>query len=161
MEKNLQNSIIEVIGTILTDENGKIKFKSREFDKTKKYSVTFKVAEDSEWAVLSRQVTFVTVDCLDERDFNALSSLNEKGEINKATRLVAIGYLVKTPGKPGMNDFYNLKKKSFRLAKENEHITVNFDEALTKEEWQVIRSKKNNSNAPVAPSAPVAPAAPF
>ena len=161
MEKNLENTIVEIIGNVLTDENGKIKFKSREFDKTKKYSITFKVAEDSEWAVLSRQVTFVTVDCLDERDFNALTSLNEKGEIDKTTRLVAIGYLVKTPGKPGMNDFYNLKKKSFRLAKADEHITVNFDEALTKEEWQVIRSKKNGNAAPEAPSAPVAPAAPF
>ena len=156
--KNWKESIIEVIGTMKTDENGKIAFTVNKFGK---YTATLKVAADTPWNKLARKNTFVFVDGLRQDDVNAFEELEEKGEINAATRLVITGHLVRTPGKPGMNDLYNLKTLGVRPAAKDENITVNLDEALTKDEWQVIRKEKfggsTGAAAPVAPSAPVAP----
>ena len=160
MEKNWDNTIIEVVGTLKADETGKISFKAHQYGK---YTATLKVAADTAWSRLARRTTFVFIDGLRPADVEDLKALEEAGEISKETRLVFTGHVVKTPGKPGLNDLLNLKTLGIRPAVENEIHVVNFDDALTKDEWQVIRKEKfGGTSAQVeAPSAPVAPAVPF
>ena len=60
-----------------------------------------------------------------------------------------------------MNDLLNIKTLGIRPAAKGETVAINLDEALTKDEWQVIRKEKFGgtitTSAPVAPTAPVAP----
>jgi hypothetical protein len=160
MNKNWNESIVEMIGTLKTDENGAIVFKPNQFGK---YTATLKVAANTPLNILARKSTFVFVDGLREIDVKAFEELANAGEINGTTRLVVTGHLVRTPGKPGMNDMFNLKTLGIRPAAQNESIAINLDEALTKDEWQVIRKEKFGGTmaSAEAPTAPVAPSVPF
>ena len=159
MEKNWNNTTIEVIGVLKTDESGKIVFKKNQYEK---YTATLKVYDDTPWSTLQRKPTWVFVDGLRSQDVEALKKLEAQGDINGTTRLVITGHLVKSPGKPGMNDLLNLKTLGIRPAAESEKLVVDFNEALTKDEWQVIRKERFGGVASqtAAPSAPIAPAAP-
>ena len=160
MNKNWNETIIAIIGVLLTDDNGLIDFKSNQFGK---YTATMKVAENSRWNILQRKNTFVFIDGLREADVKVLKEMEADGEISGKTKLKIIGHLVRTPGKPGMNDLFNLKTMSINPAMDDEVSEVNFDEALTKEEWRTILNEKFIQTipaAPVAPTAPVAPSAP-
>lgn len=161
--KDWKESIIEVIGTLKTNEDGKIAMTPNKYHK---YTVTLKVRESTELDILARKNTYVFVDGVREVDAGAFKKLEEKGVINGQTRIVATGHLVRTPGKPGMNDLFNLKTLGFRLAEEGETVEVDFDDALTKDEWAEIRQEHFASIAtatvsPTAPTAPTAPVAPF
>lgn len=158
--KNWNETIIEMIGTLKTNTEGKIAFTPNQFGK---FTATLKVAAETPWSTLERKSTFVFVDGLRDKDVEAFKELEAAGEITKETKLVVVGHLVRTPGKPGMNDMFNLKTLGIRPATEGEHVTVDFKEALTKDEWQVIRKEKFGGTAisGAAPSAPVAPAVPF
>lgn len=158
MNMNWNETIVEVIGVMKAGENNKIAFTANKFGK---YTATLRVADDSPLNVLARRSTFVFVDGIRQVDVDAIEKLQESDIITSKTRVVITGHLVRTPGKPGMNDMFNIKTLSIRPAKEDENITVNFDEALSKEEWQVIRKEKFGGTASVAPTAPTAPVAPF
>lgn len=153
--KNWNNTIITIIGTLKT-ENGSISFKENKFGK---FTASLKVADDSPWTVLSRKATFVFVDGLRKSDVDAFASLQEDGKINGSTRIAVTGHLVRTPGKPGMNDMLNLKTMSIRAAKKDETGLMDFDTALSKEEWTILRNEKfsGSTEASEAPTAPVAP----
>ena len=157
MNKTWNDTIIEIIGTVKTGEDGRIAFKANQYGK---YTATLKVAADSPWSRLARKNTFVFMDGLRKTDVDDLKQLEEDGEIDGTTRLVVIGHLVRTPGKPGMNDLYNVKTLGIRPATKNENFVVKFEDALSKEEWQVIRKERfGEATAPTA--APVAPSVPF
>lgn len=160
MNKNWNESIIETIGTLLTDENGKIKFTANKFGK---YTATLKIAANTRWSRLERKNTFIFVDGLRPSDVEDIQSLEADGEITATTRLVVTGHLVRSSGKPGMNDVFNIKTLGIRPAAENEQIAINLDEALTKDEWQTIRKEKFGGTTAYtsAPAAPVAPSIPF
>ena len=159
MNKNWNESIVEIIGVMKTAENGEIKFEQNKFGK---FTGTLKIAPETPWSILARKCTFVFLDGLRKADVDMFKVLENNGEVNGTTRLVVTGHLVRTQGKPGMSDFFNMKTMSIRPAANDEHITFNLDEALTNDEWQVIRKEKFGarayaSEAPTAPTAPVAP----
>ena len=160
MNKNWNDSIQTIPGTMKTDKDGKIIFTVNQFGK---YTATLKVYVDNPWSTLERKPTWVFVDGLREQDVNAFKQLENDGEINNQTELVVTGHLVKTPGKPGMNDMYNLKTLGIRAKQKDEKLVFSLDEALSKDEWQVIRKEKFGGSAAqtAAPSAPVAPSVPF
>lgn len=158
MNKNWNETIIELIGTMKTGEDNKIIFTPNQFGK---FTATLRVAIDTPWSTLERKSTWVFVDGLRERDVEAFKALEASGEITKETRLVIRGHLVRTPGKPGMNDLFNIKTIAIRPATKDETAFVNFDDALTKDEWQVIRNERFHGTAVEAPVAPTAPSVPF
>lgn len=159
MNKNWNNSIVNIPGTIKVDSEGKIAFTANQFGK---FTATLKVADDTPWTRLARKTTFVFVDGLRQTDVDAFKALEAAGEITGSTELVFTGHLVRTPGKPGMNDILNLKTLGIRPKAEGEKIVYSIDEALTKDEWQFIRKERFGGTttptaAPVAPAVPVAP----
>ena len=159
MEKNWNDTIVEIIGTLKTGMDGKIEFTSRQFEKTVKYTAKLKVAPDDRWSRLGRRNTFIFIDGLRQSDVDDLKGLEEDGEVNGETRIVVTGHLVMTPGTPGMNDLYNLKYLRLRPAASGENKVLNLNEALSREEWQKIREERKSGGAvpTVAPTAPVAP----
>ena len=160
-KKNWDNTIKEVPGTLVTDSNGKIEFKMNKYGK---YSFKLKVKEDDPWAVIGHEIIWITVDGLKKNEVESFKKLEEKGEINGETRMVVVGHLVRTPGNPGMNDFLNLKWIKGRK-EAGKPVAYTLEDALLKDEWQVIYTEKKAERdaaiASAAPSAPVAPAAPF
>lgn len=159
--KNWENTIVTVIGTMRTDKDGKILFVENKFGK---FTATVKVAEDDPWAILARENTFVFVDGIRKEEVGAFQRLENKGTLNGSTKLAITGHLVRTPGKPGMNDILNMKVTNIHPAKDGQTGIMNFDEALTREEWQKIYNEKRYGSAAPAPSAveaPVAPEVPF
>ncbi len=159
MNKNWNETVIEIPGTLKTNEEGKIVFTENKFGK---FTATLKVSENTAWNILARKSTFVFVDGLRKVDVDAFQKLEAEGEINATTAWVITGHLVRTPGKPGMNDLLNLKTMRIRPKADNEEVTFSLDEALTKDEWQVIRNEKfkgtaMQSEAPTAPEAPICP----
>jgi hypothetical protein len=158
--KTWNETIVELIGTLKTNDEGKIAFTSNQFGK---FTATLKVAANTPLSVLARKNTWVFIDGLRQADVDAFKELEAGGEVNGMTRMVITGHLVRTPGKPGMNDMLNLKTLSIRPAVEGENMTVDFNEALTKDEWQTIRKERFGGTTAytTAPTAPVAPSVPF
>ena len=159
-KKNWNNTIVIINGTMKVDENGKIVFVERKFDKSVKYTATLKVEDDSPFAILARKNIFVFMDGLRQEDVDAFKKLEEAGKIDRTTCWAVTGHLVKSEGKPGMNDLYNLKVMSISVADENKPSVINLDEALTRDEWQVIYKEKRAAKV-AASVAPTAPAVPF
>ena len=160
MNKNWENTIKEIPGTLVTDKDGKIEFRKNQYGK---YSIRLKVIEDDPWAVLERKTLWIFVDGLREKDVEAFKKLENEGKINGETRVVITGHLVKTPGNPGMNDLLNLKWIKARK-EAGTPVTYTLEDALSKNEWQVIytakKTERDAASAAAAPAAPVAPAAP-
>ncbi len=157
--KNWENTIANIAGTLKTDKDGKIIFTENKFGK---YTATLKVCDNTPLSVLARKSTFVFVDGLRKIDVEAFQEMEDAGEITVATAWVITGHLVRTPGKPGMNDMLNLKTMRIHPKASDEKVVFDLDEALTKDEWQIIRKEKFNAGvvsaeAPVAPTAPTAP----
>ena len=159
--KNWKDTIIKAIGTLKTDENGDFALTAKEFNGNIKYTATLVITDNSPLNVLRRKNYWVYIDGIRECDKQALEALKKAGTINAKTLWVVSGHLVRTPGKPGQNDLYNLKSTGMDLAKENDTPMIDFNEALTKEEWQVIYREKSGKAATSAPVAPTAPTAPF
>jgi hypothetical protein len=161
--KNLtwNDTVVKVKGVFKMNEDDNIAFTPNKFGK---FTATLKVKGETDWDIVGRRSTFVFIDGLREQDVEAFNRMKSRGDITNATELVVIGHLVRTPGKPGMNDILNMKTLSVRPAMKDEDGFVNFDEALTKDEWQIIRKQRFNETsgeAPVAPTAPTAPSVPF
>ena len=159
--KNWKESIIEALGIFKTDENGHIIFTPKQFGDKIKYTATLIVADDSPFAVLARRNTWVFIDGIRQSEVDAFRTLEAQKIIDAHTKWVASGHLIRSEGRNGLNDLYNLKSTGFRLAKEDEKLVVNFDEALTRSEWQTIKEERRNgtgsTEAPSAPEAPIAP----
>lgn len=160
MNKNWNESIVTIPGTLKTDETGKIEFTPNKFGK---FTAKLKVAADTPLSRLARKNTSVFVDGLRPQDVDDIKQLESEGTITGTTVIVITGHLVRTPGKPGMNDLLNLKTLSLRPKMKNENIVYSLEEALTKDEWQVIRKEKFGGVTAhgEAPAAPVAPSVPF
>lgn len=156
-----KETIIEIAGTMKTDDNGEIVFTAKQFKDKTKFTATLVVADKSPLSVLARKNVWIFMDGLRKEDVEALKALKDQGKIDASTRWVASGHLVRTPGKPGMNDILNLKVTSMRLAGDNETPFVDFDEALSKDEWQVLKNERFNKALAEAPVAPTAPSVPF
>lgn len=160
MEKTWENTIIEIKGILKTDENGKIIFTERQFGETIKYTATLIFEDDSPEAILARRNTWIFVDGIRQREVEAFRDLEEKGKTNSSTEWIAAGHLIRTPGKGGLNDLFNLKVTSFRKAKKEDHKVVDLEEALSKNEWQKIKAAKFSGIENVETSAPTAPSVP-
>jgi len=163
MNKDTWNdTMIEAIGTLKVDKNGEIDLTAKKFKDTVKYTATLIVADDSPLNVLRRKNHWIYIDGLREDDKKALEALKKSGVIGAKTFWKVFGHLVRTPGKPGMNDLYNIKTTGLDLAKEGEVPKIDLEAALTKEEWHVVLNEKLGKSAKPAeaPSAPIAPTAP-
>ena len=126
--KNWENTTVEIPGTMKTDKDGKIIFTENQFGK---YTATLKVCESTPLSVLARKSTFVFVDGLRKMDVEAFREMEAAGEISVTTAWVITGHLVRTPGKPGMNDLLNLKTMRIRPKATGETVVFDSDEALT------------------------------
>ena len=161
IKKNWDNTIKEIPGTLVTDKDGKVEFKKNQYGK---YSIRLKVMEDDPWAVLERKALWIFVDGLRESDVKALKKLEDDGRFDGETRVVITGHLVRTAGNPGMNDLLNLKWIKAR-PEAGKTVAYTLEDALSKDEWQVIYTEKKTERdaalASAAPAAPVAPTAPF
>ena len=160
MERNWENTIVDIMGVLKTDENGKIVFTERQFGEKVKYTATLIFEDDSPEAILARRNTWIFVDGIRQREVEAFRDLEEKGKANSSTKWIATGHLVRTPGKGGLNDLFNLKVTGFRKAKKGDSNVINLEEALSKNEWQEIKAAKFSGIENIETSAPTAPSVP-
>ena len=152
------------ISTEKTDKDGKVVYTAHQFNQSVKYTLRMRIEDDDPWKTLAHKSTWVFLDSIPQKMMDAIWELEERGAINSTTRLAATGHLVYTPGKPSLDDLYNLKTM-FIVPAEEDVSVPDLKDALTKEEWHAIysakRSGRTSAEAPVAPTAPVAPSAPF